>query len=725
MERKDGVANTATTAIFIPPANSKKYFKPASLHSGTLGILLLVTLALLGLVEYACRALDTVNSPPVSNIVSDVLTDIVIDSVTHDDSSYTTLDSVLRCASCTEILPTMNSSISRARHIVKTVVVTTYYDAASVKRVKARQTSAPPPNVFLNTVHTLESILVSTPNPIAYLNIDATSTADSATVPFSRLTADLDMTTISASLSQAPAPPNYLQTATPTLPSPGNPNPEYYLHKSGHISNGGVYFVGAYLPTVLAILFSLPWIIINHTARSIEPFWQLSRPKGVSAEHTLNTAFHAPLAPLQFLLRGQCTVVITTTLMGLGILITPLAPEAVAIHTDGQCDATTVGCTGRLRISIPVARTIQVILAGMALLTIVLTICLRKKRLPVLSDPRSIAGLSLLFLNPDVRQDFAQIQTLPTERELDIALRGNTYKIDTMTFQDGFTSTGLIKLSGINASPELLPSEKHDYSTLNWDRKLSPAHRVSVTCLFVFLLALEALILAYHYTSGDNGFEQFMDSQGFGVRFLFTLVGVVISLYWRSIFEGTYSISSFDHNITYCQTTDIALLAPYRALVLGAATAQSSILFTPPSHPLLAIYASLSANHYVLALTALAAVLSEILTITLSTIPFSSANLYTAYQASTWISAGIIIIMLGVLSRLFFYHEPKLPVKPQTVAARLVYLSDCALPVVFKDLGGLDTMRVEKRVKEWGYRYRLDMIQSHMGMSKLNVDFER
>lgn len=85
----------------------------------------------------------------------------------------------------------------------------------------------------------------------------------------------------------------------------GNPNPGYFLHMSGRIPNSGVYFVGAYLPTVLAILFGLPWIVINHNARSMEPFCQLSRVKGASAEHMLITDFHAPLAPLHFLLRSQ------------------------------------------------------------------------------------------------------------------------------------------------------------------------------------------------------------------------------------------------------------------------------------------------------------------------------------------------------------------------------------------------------------------------------------
>lgn len=177
---------------------------------------------------------------------------------------------------------------------------------------------------------------------------------------------------------------------------------------------------------------------------------------------------------------------------------------------------------------------------------------------------------SLLFLNLDVRRDFAQLQILTTEGELKTALRGNTYKINTITFQDGFTSTGLTNFSDIHVSPELLPPEKHGHSTLNWDRKLAPSHRVSAACLFVLLLVLAALILAYHYKSGENGFEQFMDSQGFGARFLFTLVGVIISFYWRLIFEGICSIttpSSQHHllsNFRYHPPRPLSVPRPWR-----------------------------------------------------------------------------------------------------------------------------------------------------------------
>lgn len=163
----------------------------------------------------------------------------------------------------------------------------------------------------------------------------------------------------------------YLQTAYTTGPTA--PGPDVFLQKTGRISNGSDYFVGAYLPTVLAILFGLPWLIINQTAKSLEPFYQLSRAKGASAESSLTANFNAIIAPLKLLYYHQWSVVLTTTLMALGVLLTPLAPEAVSIHLDGKCDAKILGCTGRVGISKPVARTLQVLLALMAILTLILS----------------------------------------------------------------------------------------------------------------------------------------------------------------------------------------------------------------------------------------------------------------------------------------------------------------------------------------------------------------
>jgi hypothetical protein len=56
--------------------------------------------------------------------------------------------------------------------------------------------------------------------------------------------------------------------------------------------------------------------------------------------------------------------------------------------------------------------------------------------------------------------------------------------------------------------------------------------------LICLLLVLLIVIVYYKLTDYDSGFEHFMDSQGFGVRFLFTSIGVIIKLYWNKIFGG-------------------------------------------------------------------------------------------------------------------------------------------------------------------------------------------
>jgi hypothetical protein len=60
------------------------------------------------------------------------------------------------------------------------------------------------------------------------------------------------------------------------------------------------------------------------------------------------------------------------------------------------------------------------------------------------------------------------------------------------------------------------------------------------TFLFV-LCGILALVLYYNNTGGDTGFGGFMASEGFGVKFLFTGVGVLITFFWSSIFSGKLS----------------------------------------------------------------------------------------------------------------------------------------------------------------------------------------
>lgn len=59
--------------------------------------------------------------------------------------------------------------------------------------------------------------------------------------------------------------------------------------------------------------------------------------------------------------------------------------------------------------------------------------------------------------------------------------------------------------------------------------------QVGQVVLLLLVSGLLTLITYYYWTSGTTGFESFMDSQGFGIRFMMTVVGVVIKTIWGNI----------------------------------------------------------------------------------------------------------------------------------------------------------------------------------------------
>lgn len=322
------------------------------------------------------------------------------------------------------------------------------------------------------------------------------------------------------------------QTSTPTPTSA--PPPSAFVQ-----SSTGSYFVGAYLPTILAVFFSIPWIILNQTVNSMEPFYRLSANSSVLAESALTINFVSFSSVFHALKKRHWTVLISTLLMLSSISIIPIASETVSIKTLGECDHTTKGCRGVIRVLVPGARVIQAILAIMSISSITLIVLMWRRRIKVLSDPRSIAGLASIFLDPAMRRDFKEVGATASKTTLMAALSGNTYKLSTMTRYDGVNFVSIVKTRGQQITP-VQGFSKHDYSNLDWNQSLqhSPRYRLPASILFLLLLVLEALIIAYRYTGGDTPFENFMSGQGFGVRFLFTCIGITISLYWGRVFQS-------------------------------------------------------------------------------------------------------------------------------------------------------------------------------------------
>jgi hypothetical protein len=161
---------------------------------------------------------------------------------------------------------------------------------------------------------------------------------------------------------------------------------------------------------------------------------------------------------------------------------------------------------------------------------------------------------------------------------------------------------------------------------------------------------------------------------------------------------------------------------PYSRLAKGNATARESVLLSPPSHPILNIATAVSARHFVYFVITIVALLSEILPITLATIPFDSGTLYIAYVVSHWTSVGILAVMMIASIMLCFYVEPVLPIKPDSIASNLIYLADSTLSDTFAEICGSEDVSFDKRVEALGLRYALRPSRQAGGVVTVDVD---
>jgi fluoride exporter len=68
----------------------------------------------------------------------------------------------------------------------------------------------------------------------------------------------------------------------------------------------------------------------------------------------------------------------------------------------------------------------------------------------------------------------------------------------------------------------------------------------SVRTLFILiLLALMAFLVYYHLLRDNTAFKLFMDSQTFGVKFLFAGLGSLFTIFWSLFFLSLGSITPF------------------------------------------------------------------------------------------------------------------------------------------------------------------------------------
>ncbi|RYP47636.1 hypothetical protein DL768_006334 [Monosporascus sp. mg162] len=491
----------------------------------------------------------------------------------------------------------------------------------------------------------------------------------------------------------------------------------------------GEYFIGMFLPTILAMAISIPIRILDVNVKLLQPWHELAKPGGASGRRSLcleTGGWWGLINAVRWVFGGQVLIVLTTSLVLASALLVPLSAEAIAFDLQGTCvkgSGNAKGCVYVVSVFREAAAGTLALLALMAMMVFTILFYLVKWQSGVGANPWSICGIASLSLNEDVRKLF------PSHADGGAAAKAPD-ELMTSILKDRFFTLGYFKNSeggleyGImlqendvvepylervrdENTPPLDETHWYNGQTHTGKKHHQPFFMLKYSgrvLLLMLLCGILALILYYNNTGGDTGFEHFMMSESFGVRFLFSGVGFIIILCWSAFFNS------------------VAVLSPYHLLARAPQSAGRSILLAPPTNAFSGLWSAIRRRDGFLAVVALTSVLSELLPVLLAEIPFRVSQTYLVHLITTWSAVGILCIMLLVLISSFFVKWPHMPLDPTTVAGAMYYVADSWMLSQFDGLGTLGRKDRDRRVVALDLKYRFGPMTGVGWETRVGVD---
>jgi Protein of unknown function (DUF3433) len=365
------------------------------------------------------------------------------------------------------------------------------------------------------------------------------------------------VTTVAPSSTSSPAAPtwssinNVGDPSAPTAPPPG-------IFSNFGAWSSDDYFVGAYLPTMIAVLCSIMWEIIYLRLREMEAFFQLASPNGVHARSSLCLDYASSTLPKVVLKSIMSSHWIVLSAAAVSVIISAsvaLASEILYIGTTGICTSTGDGndCHPFLALRPALARGMSGLVLTIFFSAIFILVQSRKRRSGLYAEATSIAGLATLLQDPAMKEGLRRIPRIPHElsnSEVE-KLLVSRYRLGPSCQNEVTTDYGFISVGGDavmyranGRSDGCAPVQPSDgLNTQSTSRKRHvPKNgrplwlRIPALAAFWLILAGLLIVIVYYRLVGNmSGFETFMDSQGMGVRFLMTAIGILIKSNWLLI----------------------------------------------------------------------------------------------------------------------------------------------------------------------------------------------
>ncbi|KAF4497843.1 hypothetical protein FAGAP_6010 [Fusarium agapanthi] len=475
--------------------------------------------------------------------------------------------------------------------------------------------------------------------------------------------------------------------------------------------DAGKYFLGKFLPPILAVMLSIPARVIDYNAQLFQPFHALNRVDGAMGPESMNLHFGGwagIVEPFNGLVDGHPVPFITMLIVLFSALLTPLAVEAVGFKMHGQCKINAYeGCAPALGVSPLSSRILLAVLGLMVLLLCGLLSFLRNFHTGVYANPWSVAGVASLASNRDIRpqQD--------SERRIEKEMAEKRYGFGFFENRAGRTEYGIVLYDdageNLQHNHPLSESTSVDAQAVRKGRR-NPFLMLGIAWRLVFLLFLVGLmvfLLYYHLTlDKSSSFKNFMNSQTFGVRFLFAAFGVIISFSWTAFF------------IT------IAMVVPYQVMSHGPQSASNSVLLTRPTNPFSGFWSAIKHGQIFPGLVALMAIFSEFMPILLANIPYSLSQVRVSHDICARLSVGILALMAITILLSFIVRWPDIPVDPRSIAGAMYYVSESNMVDHFSGMADMDGEERKQRIRELGGTYLYGKLTTRTGEKRPAVEWD-
>lgn len=308
------------------------------------------------------------------------------------------------------------------------------------------------------------------------------------------------------------------------------------------------YFIGAFLPPIIAVLLAMTLRAIHQAATQFQPFAALSRPEGALGKDALTLRFDgidSITIPFKLLANSQPLPFITALAAWGSSLFAPLASEAIGLKIHGRCRKGAIsGCAVELGMSERSAYGLLALLVAIgALLVATIIIISRRWKTGVAANPLCSANAAALMArNPDLR-------ALPLHdyRALKDAVVDKRFKMGTFRNYEGRDEYGVVLHHGHNHGAEAYGTTPFDEGGPRAQSHRAPQTFAALTFWYrflfgVFLLCLLGFICYYHFTDTfghlPKGLKNAMSSSEFGVRFICSAIGVAIIWLWDMLFTS-------------------------------------------------------------------------------------------------------------------------------------------------------------------------------------------